>query len=72
MSSPPLPKLHADCHRRKGLGEQASEKLTPDSQKSTLDKATEGVTGLGDRAAAAVQPGSYLPHPSLQLHKTPR
>lgn len=41
---------------RKGMGEQAQEKLTPDSQKSTLDKTTESVTGLGDKAAAAVQP----------------
>ena len=41
---------------RKGLGEQAKEKVTPDSQKSTLDKAGESVTGLGDKAASAVQP----------------
>lgn len=41
---------------RKGLGEQAQEKVTPDSQKSTLDKASETATGLGDKAAAAVQP----------------
>jgi len=41
---------------RKGLGEQAQEKITPDSQKSTLDQAKEGVTGLTDRAAGAVQP----------------
>jgi hypothetical protein len=31
---------------------------TPDSQKSTLDKAGESVSGLGDKAASAVQPGS--------------
>ncbi|KAF1917074.1 heat shock protein 9/12-domain-containing protein [Ampelomyces quisqualis] len=41
---------------RKGLGEQAQEKITPDSQKSTLDKAGESVSGLGDKAASAVQP----------------
>jgi len=41
---------------RKGLGEQAKEKATPDSQKSTIDKASESATGLGDKAAAAVQP----------------
>lgn len=41
---------------RKGMGEQAQEKLTPDSQKSTLDKASETATGLGDKAAASVQP----------------
>ena len=43
--------------RRKGFGEQAQEKITPDSQKSTLEQAKEGVTGLGDRAAGAIQPG---------------
>ncbi|PVI07233.1 hypothetical protein DM02DRAFT_609204 [Periconia macrospinosa] len=41
---------------RKGLGDQVKEKATPDSQKSTLDKATESLTGAGDRAASAVQP----------------
>ncbi|OAL49908.1 hypothetical protein IQ07DRAFT_567372 [Pyrenochaeta sp. DS3sAY3a] len=41
---------------RKGLGEQAQEKITPDSQKSTLDKASESLTGAGDRIAGTVQP----------------
>ncbi|KAF2624151.1 hypothetical protein BU25DRAFT_162393 [Macroventuria anomochaeta] len=41
---------------RKGLGEQASEKVTPDSQKSTTDKIGENVSGAGDRIAGAVQP----------------
>ena len=41
---------------RKGLGEQASEKMTPDSQKSTTQKASESLTGAGDRVAGAVQP----------------
>ncbi|KAF2177203.1 hypothetical protein K469DRAFT_379398 [Zopfia rhizophila CBS 207.26] len=41
---------------RKGLGDQAKEKVTPDSQKSTLDQAKEGATGIYDRAAGAVQP----------------
>lgn len=46
------------CHlRRKGLSEQAQEKVTPDSQKSTFEQAKEGVTGLGDRATGAIQPG---------------
>jgi len=36
---------------------QASEKMTPDSQKSTLDQAKETVTGAGDRMASAAQPG---------------
>jgi hypothetical protein len=42
---------------RKGLGDQVQEKVTPDSQKSTLDQAKEGVSGTYDRAAGAVQPG---------------
>ncbi|USP81201.1 hypothetical protein yc1106_08475 [Curvularia clavata] len=41
---------------RKGLGDQVSEKITPDSQKSTGQKASENVSGLGDRVAGAVQP----------------
>ncbi|KAJ4297505.1 hypothetical protein N0V90_005397 [Kalmusia sp. IMI 367209] len=41
---------------RKSLGDQVQEKVTPDSQKSTLDKASEGASGLYDRAAGAVQP----------------
>ncbi|KAH3942122.1 hypothetical protein HBH53_191600 [Parastagonospora nodorum] len=41
---------------RKGLGEQAQEKITPDSQKSTGQKASEGASGLGDKVASAVQP----------------
>ncbi|KAI8934926.1 hypothetical protein NX059_008595 [Plenodomus lindquistii] len=41
---------------RKGLGEQASEKITPDSQKSTTQKASENVSGLGDKVAGSVQP----------------
>lgn len=40
---------------RKSLGDQAQEKLTPNSQKSTLDQAKEGVTGAYDRAAGSVQ-----------------
>ena len=45
---------------RKGLGDQAQEKLTPDSQKSGLDQAKESVTGAYDKAAGAVQPGKSL------------
>lgn len=47
-------------YRRKDLGEQAKEKITPDSQKSTLDKASESVTGAGDKLASAVQPGKLV------------
>ncbi|KAL8773484.1 MAG: hypothetical protein Q9209_001588 [Squamulea sp. 1 TL-2023] len=42
---------------RKGLGDQAQEKMTPDSQKSTLDQGTEKLTSLGDKAAGSLQPG---------------
>ncbi|KAF2136655.1 uncharacterized protein K452DRAFT_302598 [Aplosporella prunicola CBS 121167] len=41
---------------RKSVGDQLQEKVTPDSQKSTLDQAKEGVSGVADRAAGAVQP----------------
>jgi hypothetical protein len=44
--------------RRKGVTDQAQEKLTPDSQKSGLDQAKEKVTGAYDTAAGAVQPGT--------------
>ncbi len=33
------------------------EKMTPDSQKSTMDKATESVSQTGDKLSGAVQPG---------------
>ncbi|KAH8684838.1 putative 12 kDa heat shock protein [Tricladium varicosporioides] len=41
---------------RKGLGEQVSEKVTPQSQKSTFQVASENVTGVGDKIMGAVQP----------------
>ncbi|KAL5114092.1 hypothetical protein ACEQ8H_008024 [Pleosporales sp. CAS-2024a] len=41
---------------RKGLGDQVSEKITPDSQKSTGQKASENVTGFGDKIAGSLQP----------------
>jgi hypothetical protein len=44
---------------RKGLGDQVQEKVTPDSQKSTLDKASETASGAYDRAAGAVQPRMF-------------
>ncbi|KAF2749203.1 putative 12 kDa heat shock protein [Sporormia fimetaria CBS 119925] len=43
---------------RKPLSDQVGEKITPDSQKSSLDQAKESVTGAADRAAGAVQPDS--------------
>jgi len=42
---------------RKPLVDQAQEKLTPDSQKSTADKAKEGITSTADDVAGMVQPG---------------
>ncbi|KAK0507365.1 hypothetical protein JMJ35_010403 [Cladonia borealis] len=41
---------------RKDFTSKAQEKLTPESEKSTLDKAKEGVTNAGDQVAGAVQP----------------
>jgi len=41
---------------RKGLGEQAEEKVTPQSQKSTGQVLSENVTGAGDKVAGAFQP----------------
>lgn len=41
---------------RKSFTDKASEKLTPDSQKSGLEKAKESVTGGIDKAAAAITP----------------
>jgi hypothetical protein len=38
--------------------------VTPQSQKSTGDKVGESVTGLGDKAASAVQPGTSSSTPS--------
>ncbi|KAK0112916.1 hypothetical protein ONS95_014637 [Cadophora gregata] len=43
---------------RKGFGEQAQEKLTPQSQKSTGQVIGENLTGAGDKVAGAVQPSS--------------
>ncbi|KAF7898533.1 hypothetical protein EAF00_004979 [Botryotinia globosa] len=41
---------------RKGVGEQVSEKVTPDSQKSTTTKIGENISGGVDKAAGAAQP----------------
>lgn len=38
---------------------EASETLTPDSQKSGLEKAKESVTDTADSVAASVQPGKH-------------
>ncbi len=46
--------------RRKGLGEQVGEKMTPDSSKSTTDKISENVSGTVDKGMEKVQPGQSL------------
>jgi len=46
--------------RRKGLGEQAGEKLTPQSQKSTGQVVSENVSSTSDKIAGAVQPSKAL------------
>ncbi|KAF1843854.1 uncharacterized protein K460DRAFT_408175 [Cucurbitaria berberidis CBS 394.84] len=43
---------------RKDFHTKAGEKITPDSSKSTLDKAKESITGAGDKAARGAQPDS--------------
>ncbi|KAK3113274.1 hypothetical protein LTR53_009588 [Teratosphaeriaceae sp. CCFEE 6253] len=43
---------------RKGLGDKLSEKATPQSSKSTVDKASEAVTNLGDSVSRNVVPSS--------------
>ncbi len=41
---------------RKPLSNQISEKLTPQSEKSTPQKISETVTGLADKVAAKITP----------------
>jgi Heat shock protein 9/12 len=43
---------------RKDFGTKAKEQMTPDSSKSTLDKAKEGVTDAVDKVAGETQPDS--------------
>lgn len=43
---------------RKSYTDKVTEKITPDSQKSTLDKAKEDITGTLDKGVAAVTPDS--------------
>ena len=52
-------------HSRKGLGDQLSEKMTPDSQKSTTDKLSENVSGTVDKGMQKVQPGMFSSPSSL-------
>ncbi|RUP50279.1 heat shock protein 9/12-domain-containing protein [Jimgerdemannia flammicorona] len=50
-------------HDRKGLTEQAKEKVTPDTQKSYAQQATEQVSGTTDRLKASLTP---------ETHKSPQ
>jgi hypothetical protein len=43
---------------RKDFSTKAKEGITPDSSKSTLDKAKEGITDAMDRVAGESQPDS--------------
>ncbi|KAI5855236.1 heat shock protein 9/12-domain-containing protein [Tricharina praecox] len=43
---------------RKDFSDRAQEKVTPDSSKSTMDKAKESVTDTADRAAGELQSDS--------------
>ena len=43
---------------RKDFSTKAKEQMTPDSSKSTLDKAKEGVTDTADRVMGETQPDS--------------
>lgn len=46
-------------HRRKSVGDQIGQKITPDSQKTTYDKVAENVSGTADKVAGAVQPRKH-------------
>ena len=54
--------------RRKDLTDKAQEKITPESEKSVLDKAKEGVTDAGDKVASTVQP-SKTPRSTAVTHE---
>lgn len=43
-------------HSRKGLGDQVSEKITPQSQKSYAQQASENLSSTADKVAGAAQP----------------
>ncbi|GAB7337787.1 hypothetical protein MBLNU457_g3056t1 [Dothideomycetes sp. NU457] len=43
---------------RKDMSSKMSETMTPDSQKSTMDQAKEGITDTADKASRSMQPDS--------------
>ena len=57
---------------RKDFSQIAKEKVTPDSSKSTLDKAKEGVTNAADRVSAAFQPDNSKSASQEAFDKTRR
>lgn len=60
------PELTLGRCRRKSVGDQVSQTITPSSQKSTLDRASESATSAGDKVAGAVQPSMFaLPYLNL-------
>lgn len=44
--------------RRESLTDKAQKNLTPESEKSTLDKAKDSASGAYDSAASTLQPGT--------------
>lgn len=46
-----------NLYSRKDVSDQISDKITPDSTKSTTEKVGDNLTGFGDKAASAIQPG---------------
>ncbi|KAI5793905.1 putative chaperone/heat shock protein Hsp12 [Peziza echinospora] len=57
---------------RKDFSTQAKEKITPDSSKSTLDKAGEGITNTADKVAGAVQGDASKSNTQSAFDKTRR
>ena len=49
----------SDCSRRKDFTDKVGESVTPQSEKSMLDKTKESVTDTADKTANAVQPGTW-------------
>lgn len=54
---------------RKDFTSQISEKVTPDSQKTTGEKIKEKVTGVTDRVKSAVTPDSQKSVPQQMADK---
>ncbi|KAG0136033.1 heat shock protein 9/12-domain-containing protein [Tuber indicum] len=57
---------------RKDFSTQAREEITPDSSKSTLDRAKESVTGTADRAAGGLQSDHHKSNTQEAFDRTRR